>query len=170
MFTFPLRPPGALPEKRFLQLCVRCGQCVNVCPHASIKLATGFGRNRKTPVIDPHTVPCYLCMKCPPACPSGALDATVQNINDVAMGQAYIQKDRCHNYTQGIMCMTCYDRCPLRGSAVILDKGLIPAITKACVGCGICVYVCPVEAITVVAASSSAVPPFAAPILPQKNT
>lgn len=63
----------------------------------------------------------------------------------------------------GTMCMTCYDRCPLRGTAVVLSGGLVPAMTTACVGCGICDYVCPVQAVEIVPASSRVVPPLAAP-------
>ena len=34
-----LRPPGALDEKDFLSSCIKCGQCVQVCPVSAIKLA-----------------------------------------------------------------------------------------------------------------------------------
>lgn len=63
------------------------------------------------------------------------------------MGRAEILESRCHNYIGGVMCSTCYDRCPLRGTAVVLKDGLIPEITAACVGCGVCEYVCPVQAV-----------------------
>jgi Pyruvate/2-oxoacid:ferredoxin oxidoreductase delta subunit len=80
------------------------------------------------------------------------------------MGQAYILKNRCHNFATGVMCMTCYDRCPLRGSAVVLSGGLVPAMTTACVGCGICEYVCPVQAVEIVPASSRLKPPTGIPV------
>ncbi|MBQ7457218.1 MAG: 4Fe-4S dicluster domain-containing protein [Desulfovibrio sp.] len=166
-FLPPLRPPGALAEKDFIKRCVRCGQCVTICPHKSIILPSFLGRHRGQPIIDPHKKPCYLCMLCPPSCPTGALDPTLSDLTRVRMGQAYIAKDRCHNYAQtGIMCMTCYDRCPLRGQAVVLAMGLNPHMTTACVGCGICVYVCPVAAVTVVPAHASWIPPFAEQIKP----
>ena len=84
------------------------------------------------------------------------------------MGQAYILKDKCHNHTDGIMCMTCYDRCPLRGEAMILSGGFIPAPTTACVGCGVCQYVCPIDAVVVVPSSVKVMPaalPLAALVL-----
>jgi len=34
-----LRPPGALDEKDFLASCIKCGQCVQLCPVQAIKLA-----------------------------------------------------------------------------------------------------------------------------------
>ena len=41
----PIRPPGAIDEKDFLDTCVKCGNCVDVCPQNSIKfsgLEAGF--------------------------------------------------------------------------------------------------------------------------------
>jgi len=34
-----LRPPGALNEDKFLAACIKCGQCVQVCPVEAIRLA-----------------------------------------------------------------------------------------------------------------------------------
>lgn len=108
---------------------------------------SGGVARRNTPLIQPRENPCVLCMKCPPACPSGALDNSVTDMARAGMGRAVILKDRCLNYVSDTLCWTCHDRCPLRGTAVILENGLIPVITDACVGCGVCEYVCPVKAI-----------------------
>ena len=62
------------------------------------------------------------------------------------------------------MCMTCYDRCPLRGTAVVLSGGLVPTMTTACVGCGICEYVCPVQAVEIVPVSSRLKPATGIPV------
>ncbi len=164
LFVPPLRPPGAGDEEAFLRKCVRCGKCATVCPYGSIELAGGFGRVRRTPQVRPSRKPCYLCMKCPPVCPSGALDNAVTEMQRAGMGQAYILKNRCHNFTNGTMCMTCYDRCPLRGSAVVLSGGLVPTMTTACVGCGICEYVCPVQAVEIVPVSSRLKPATGIPV------
>ncbi|MDO5536433.1 MAG: 4Fe-4S dicluster domain-containing protein [Desulfovibrionaceae bacterium] len=164
-FDPPLRPPGALPEKDFLRLCVRCGQCIEACPHRTLVPAPGFGRGRRAPVIEPKERPCQLCLRCVPSCPAGALDQSVRDMKDVRMGQAYILESACHNYTTGIMCMTCYDRCPLRGRAVILNFGYLPAMTDACAGCGVCEHVCPVNAVRVMPVSNNVPPPSAVPTL-----
>jgi ferredoxin-type protein NapG len=72
-----LRPPGALDGKDFLASCIKCGQCVQVCPVQAIKLADlvdGFGVG--TPHIDARQQGCdFSCdaVQCILACPTGAL-------------------------------------------------------------------------------------------------
>lgn len=72
-----LRPPGALDEKDFLSSCIKCGQCVQVCPVNAIKLADladGFGVG--TPYIDARAQACdFSCdaVQCILACPTGSL-------------------------------------------------------------------------------------------------
>lgn len=162
-FLPPLRPPGARTEREFLSLCVHCGKCVEACGPGILKLAGGFGRNRHTPYFDAASAPCELCMKCPPVCPTGALARECKEMRDAAIGTAYILTSGCHNYNNGVMCWTCYDRCPLRGEAIILKDGLTPQITDKCVGCGLCAHVCPQDSVVVIPASSANVPLDAAP-------
>lgn len=72
-----LRPPGALDEKDFLSSCIKCGQCVQVCPVDAIKLADladGFGNG--APYIDARAQACdFSCdaVQCILACPTGSL-------------------------------------------------------------------------------------------------
>jgi ferredoxin-type protein NapG len=72
-----LRPPGALDERDFLAACIKCGQCVQVCPVEAIHpgdLFDGFGVG--APVIDPRRQACdFACdvAQCILACPTGAL-------------------------------------------------------------------------------------------------
>ena len=71
-----LRPPGALAEDVFLASCIKCGQCLQVCPPQVIKLAgisQGFGIG--TPYIISREGACILCsgLPCVLACPTGAL-------------------------------------------------------------------------------------------------
>lgn len=72
-----MRPPGALDEKDFLSSCIKCGQCVQVCPVQAIKLDDidqGFGIG--VPYIDSRSQACdFSCdaVQCILACPTGAL-------------------------------------------------------------------------------------------------
>lgn len=161
----PLRPPGAGSEERFLNLCIRCGKCLQVCPHNSLKLLAGFGRGRLTPALSPQDKPCELCMKCGDVCPTGAIPSGLEK-DSVKMGKAYILTTGCHNYANGPMCWTCYDRCPLRGQAMKLANGITPSVGDACAGCGVCAYVCPQAAIVIVPAGSDFIPADAAPASP----
>lgn len=162
IFLPPLRPPGAASEKSFLNLCIRCGKCIEICPHKCLRPAASLGPSLYTPIIHPEESPCQLCMNCGPACPTGAINPECELVN-AKMGRAYILKSLCHNYTNGPMCWTCYDKCPLRGNAMTLAGGLTPSVGASCVGCGVCAYVCPQNAIIIVPESSSYIPPDAAP-------
>lgn len=72
-----LRPPGALDEHDFLASCIKCGQCVQVCPVNALKpadLLDGFGVG--VPFIDAREQACdFSCDvgQCILACPTGAL-------------------------------------------------------------------------------------------------
>lgn len=153
---FTLRPPGAVAEKRFLAACVRCGMCAQACPYRSIKLAGGeAGTGIGTPVITPRETPCYLCqdLPCVKACPSGALDKKLEDIEQVRMGTAVIiDRESCLSI-RGLRCEVCYRQCPLIDKAITLqlrhndrtDEHTImePVVHKEkCVGCGICENSC----------------------------
>lgn len=72
-----LRPPGALDEHDFLASCIKCGQCVQVCPVNALKpadLTDGFGVG--VPYLDAREQACdFSCDvgQCILACPTGAL-------------------------------------------------------------------------------------------------
>ncbi|MDA3945082.1 MAG: 4Fe-4S dicluster domain-containing protein [Helicobacteraceae bacterium] len=88
-----LRPPGAVAEKEFLALCIKCGQCLQVCPYHSIKLADiVMGHGVGTPYIDATERGCYACsaVPCVLACPSGALDHSCEKAEDIRMGIAVL--------------------------------------------------------------------------------
>jgi MauM/NapG family ferredoxin protein len=139
----PLRPPGAVPEREFLRRCIKCNKCVQVCPYRSIRLEPlRAGRRFGTPTIDARAMPCYLCMECPPVCPTGALDRGLTEKRDVRMGVAVIDEDLCLAF-HGIICRTCFDRCPLFREAITMRDEMYPEVHEdVCVGCGICVHKC----------------------------
>ncbi len=151
-----MRPPGAVEEKRFMALCIRCNRCLEVCPYGSIKRA-GVGLTMGTPYVLAEQKACYLCMACSRLCPTGALDRDLINPENVSIGKAVIEKSICYSHLFldhdvlpdasgrkiGALCNTCYNVCPLQGKAIVLRKNLFPEVTDACVGCGICVERCP---------------------------
>src|SRR5512145_2336176 len=80
----PLRPPGARAEGDFAASCAKCGLCVQACPYGTLKLATlGEAVLSGTPTFAPREIPCYMCVDipCAQACPTGALDRTLKDIN-----------------------------------------------------------------------------------------
>jgi len=94
-----LRPPGALAEDHFLASCIKCGQCLQVCPPQVLKLAgisQGFGIG--TPYIIPREGGCILCsgLPCVLSCPTGALAHDLSLGKDAEMGLAVISHpDTC---------------------------------------------------------------------------
>lgn len=154
-----LRPPGALPEDRFLSACVRCGLCVRSCPYKTLKLAEiGDGPAVGTPYFNARSVPCEMCddIPCVKACPTGALEHGLVDIEKARMGQAVLTgRDTCLNM-QGLRCDVCYRVCPLIDKAITLQmthnartaKHAIfePVVhSDKCTGCGKCEKACVLE-------------------------
>lgn len=145
-----LRPPGVVSEKDFKKRCISCGQCAQVCNYHCIELVPDYFWGGAAPRVYHRKSPCFLCMKCSAICPTDALRDVPMAKAD--MGMAYLNVKKCVDYQEesGVMCWTCYERCPLKGTAIVLGSGgYIPEVRPECVGCGVCEYVCPVRAITV---------------------
>lgn len=139
--TMPLhRPPRALPEPQFLDVCTRCEACVDACPHDAIELAgPRFREAEGTPVINASKAPCRMCQDtpCVTACQPDALRYSL----GLSMGDAQIETHSCIAH-QGGFCSTCVERCPVPGAIKVRDGK--PTIRQAaCTGCGVCHFVCP---------------------------
>jgi len=152
-----IRPPGALPEDDFLAACIRCGLCVRDCPYDTLKLAElGLdGPATGTPFFTARDIPCEMCddIPCVVACPTGALDHDLTNIDDADMGLAVlIDEERCLN-ALGLRCDVCYRVCPVIDKAITLELShnqrsgahaiFMPVVhSDACTGCGKCEKSC----------------------------
>ena len=142
-----LRPPGALPEDEFLQRCIHCGKCGEVCPNRCIKYFSfeNGTTSLDTPYITPREQACILCMKCGDACPTGALQSIRREAGEITrrvrMGRARVNKSLCLSY-QGKTCGVCYRACPLQDIAIRVGMLEQPHVQTACVGCGLCERSC----------------------------
>lgn len=102
--SLKLRPPGAIKnpadEQEFLASCIKCGQCVQVCPVQAIKLADLIdGLGVGVPYIDARSQACdFSCdgLQCVLACPTGALTHDLNYPADTRMGIAKLSRpDAC---------------------------------------------------------------------------
>lgn len=151
-----IRPPGVADEKDFLSACIRCGLCVRDCPYDTLKLSQlGDDVVVGTPYFNARKVPCEMCddIPCVKACPTGALDPQLTNIDDARMGLAVVSDQESCIAFQGLRCEVCFNVCPARGKAITLDRQhnvrtgkhalFIPVVhSDACTGCGKCEHAC----------------------------
>jgi ferredoxin-type protein NapG len=154
-----IRPPGAGAESDFLGACIRCGLCVRDCPPKILHLArpeepvaTG------TPYFVARTDPCEMCedIPCVKACPTGALNHALTDINQARMGLAVlVDHETCLNFL-GLRCDVCYRVCPRIDKAISLETQhnertgrhtlFLPTVhSDACTGCGKCEKACVLE-------------------------
>ena len=71
-----VRPPGSLAETEFLQTCIRCGECMKVCPTNALQptLLRPAPRGSGRPFLDMDIGYCeYECTLCGQVCPTGAI-------------------------------------------------------------------------------------------------
>ena len=168
-----VRPPGAQDETELLARCVRCGECIRLCPNHALQPAIseagaiGFWSPMLTPKIGYCDPECVLCTQ---VCPTGAIhELTVTQkgwtetpdraMAPVRLGLARYDRNRCLPWTQEQECSVCMESCPVTPKAIFLEQaaasyGQGPATRvsrpridpERCVGCGACVCACPLDA------------------------
>ena len=140
-----LRPPGALKDDQaFVDACIGCGLCGEVCPPRCIEFhGREGGQEINTPYINPERKGCILCGKCMEACPTNALTVTPRE--KVDMGVAQIDRAACYPWVDKGVCGACVSVCPLGERAISFKmwNQYRPVVHDGCVGCGQCVEVCP---------------------------
>lgn len=160
-----IRPPGALPEGDFLARCVRCGQCMTVCPTNVIqpaKTETDL-EGLWTPILNMNSGYCdYDCTHCSQVCPTHAIrPITIEEKHQkgfAKIGTAFVDQSRCLPWSFGKTCLVCQEVCPVSPKAIFHQirsfqtrdgqtiELHVPVIDSlACIGCGACQYNCPVQ-------------------------
>lgn len=132
-----IRPPGSLPEDRFLDRCIKCGQCMRACPTNIIQPAAleAGAEGVWTPVLNFRigTSGCQLkCVTCGNVCPTAAirpisLDEKLgrnafEADGPIRMGTAFVDHGRCLPWAMDIPCIVCQENCPVSPKAIFVRE------------------------------------------------
>ena len=132
-----IRPPGALEEKEFLKRCIKCGQCMRVCPTNVLQPGgiEGGLENLWTPVLNNRigSSGCQLnCVACGQVCPTSAIRpitlAEKHGLDDFAeagpikLGTAFFDRNRCLPWAMDKPCIVCEENCPLSPKAIYTEE------------------------------------------------
>lgn len=142
-----VRPPGACPEKDFIEKCYRCGACVKACPFFALTPVLQANEfDHGTPALRIGQSYCRFCidLPCVNACKSGALSLTnIASLKKIA--SASVISSSCLR-SSGTECSECEKKCTTIAAAISLpdDKRQVPIIdAERCSGCGACATACP---------------------------
>jgi len=166
-----IRPPGSVEESEFLERCIKCDQCIRVCPTNVLQpstLAEGGLEGLWTPVMNFSVGFCQLnCTLCSEVCPTGAIQKTSlarklgvgqhASQGPISVGTAFFDRGRCLPWAMETPCVVCEEVCPVTpkaigtyeetitrwdGTKVTLKKPYMRP--ELCIGCGLCEHECPV--------------------------
>ncbi|WP_235905620.1 4Fe-4S dicluster domain-containing protein [Tautonia marina] len=166
-----IRPPGSVAEDEFLRRCIKCDQCIRVCPTNVLQPAlfeAGI-EGLWTPIMISKMGWCELnCTLCSQVCPTGAIRelsiaeklgvGPFEAQGPIKTGTAFYNRGRCLPWAMDVECVVCEEVCPTSPKAIftrnveVTDRwgGTLelkrPFIDpEKCIGCGICEHECPVK-------------------------
>jgi polyferredoxin len=167
-----LRPPGALDEEDFLSRCIRCGECMKVCPNTALHptLDQAGIEGLWTPTLVPRIGYCEpSCVLCSEVCPTGAIwqitpkdkgwvEGLGTHAQPIRLGTAFYDRGRCLPWAMATDCIVCEEWCPVSPKAIYVQEAQVidsagnvktlkqPRVDPSrCVGCGACEYACPLQ-------------------------
>ncbi|MHC4594891.1 MAG: 4Fe-4S binding protein [Planctomycetota bacterium] len=132
-----IRPPGALSEEEFLKRCIKCGQCMRVCPTNVIQPGgiEGGLENLWTPVLNNRigSSGCQLnCVACGQVCPTSAIRPITLSekrgvgefaeAGPIRIGTAFFDHNRCLPWAMDKPCIVCEENCPLSPKAIYTQE------------------------------------------------
>jgi len=128
-----IRPPGSLDENAFLSRCIKCGQCMRICP-TNIIQPSGFQAGIEgiwTPALNFRigTSGCQQnCIACGNICPTAAirpisLDEKLgkkeyAEKGPIKIGTAFVDRNRCLPWAMKTPCIVCQENCPVSPKAI----------------------------------------------------
>jgi len=165
-----IRPPGSVTERDFLERCIRCAECMKVCPNNALHpalLESGV-EGLWTPILIPRIGYCEpTCVLCGQVCPTGAIQKITEeqklgnpqrNVPHISIGTAFYDHGRCLPWSMATPCIVCEEFCPTSPKAIWVEELDVPGRDgqmvhvqrphvdpKLCIGCGACEKVCPVQ-------------------------
>jgi polyferredoxin len=128
-----IRPPGALAEEEFLKRCIKCGQCMRICPTNVIQPGgiDGGLENLWAPVLNNRigSSGCQLnCVACGQVCPTSAIrpitlseklgTGKFAEAGPIKLGTAFIDRSRCLPWAMDKPCIVCEENCPVSPKAI----------------------------------------------------
>jgi polyferredoxin/ferredoxin len=166
-----IRPPGSVAEDEFLRRCIKCDQCIRVCPTNVLQpsLFEAGLEGLWTPIMISKMGWCELnCTLCSQVCPTGAIReisiaeklgmGPFEAKGPIKVGTAFYNQGRCLPWAMDTSCVVCEEVCPVSPKAIFtrnieivdrwgatlqLKRPYIDA--EKCIGCGICEHECPVK-------------------------
>ncbi len=134
-----VRPPGSIPEREFLSRCIRCGECMNVCPNNALHptlLQAGM-EGIWSPMLMPRIGYCEpTCVLCSQVCPTGAIDEITERekgwvpaadgkqttgAQPIHIGTAFYDLGRCLPWAMAKECIVCEEWCPTTPKAIYFE-------------------------------------------------
>jgi ferredoxin len=132
-----IRPPGALSEEEFLKRCIKCGQCMRICPTNVIQPGgiEGGLENLWTPVLNNRigSSGCQLnCVACGQVCPTSAIrpitlseklgTGEFAEAGPIKLGTAFFDRGRCLPWAMDKPCIVCEENCPVSPKAIYTQE------------------------------------------------
>ncbi len=143
-----IRPPGALAEKDFLARCIKCGQCMRICP-TNVIHPSGISGGLEclwTPVLNFRigTSGCQRnCIACGYICPTAAIrpisldERTGINqyevFGPIKIGTAFVDQGRCLPWSMDKPCIVCQENCPVSPKAILTREhfSIVPVVNSS---------------------------------------
>jgi ferredoxin len=155
-----IRPPGSVGENEFQTKCIRCGECMKVCPTNAVQptlLEAGLA-GLWSPVLNMRLGYCeYECTLCTQVCPTDAIrELDFEEKSKTKIGLATVDRNRCLPWAYARSCIVCEEHCPTPTKAIWFEEVEVlnevgeyvllkrPHVNpELCIGCGVCENKCP---------------------------